>query len=345
MGTRSLGRRIIGRMRGSLRDAATAAVAGVIAWGLARMLFGQPAPAFAAISAIVCLAPGLPSPRGQAVGLVIGVGTGIVVGEFALLLAPEGPPLLRLGATTFAAILSASAWGYPPVVAIQSAVSAVLILTLGPVAGGPVRMLDVMTGAAVGLLFSQVLVTPDPLRRMDMAARDLLRALGAALAEAARAVRSGEVERAGRALQALSAAQRSIAQLDAGIVAAQDAARWSLRGRLAAREVAVIARRRDRHAIRVYAAALLTGEALVSALRKEPGSGPPALAERLERASAALAALAEGGEPPPGFGAEPVMREDVSPPWRPAVGRMALVEEAITRLGGADGPSPGATGA
>lgn len=341
MGTRSIGRRITGRMRGSLRDAATAAVAGVIAWALARVFFGQQAPVFAAISAIVCLAPGLPSPRGQAVGLVIGVGTGIVVGELALLLMPDGQPPLRLGLTTFAAILIAAAWGYPPVVAIQSAVSAVLILILGPLAGGPVRMLDVLIGAAVGLLFSQVLATPDPLRRMDMAARDLLRALGAALAEAAKAVRTGEVERAGRALQAISAAHRSIAQLDAGIVAAQDAARWSLRGRLAAREVAVIARRRDRHAIRVYAAALLTGEAVVSALRNEPGGGPLAFADRLERASAALAALAEGGRPPVGFGPEPVLREDVSPAWRPAVGRMALVEEAISRLGGVDVPQAG----
>lgn len=298
MGKRALGRQIVTRMRGSLRDAAAAAVAGVIAWGIARMLFGQQAPVFAAISAIVCLAPGLPSPRGQAVGLVIGVGTGIVVGELALLLVPDAQPLLRLGATTFAAILIASAWGYPPVVAIQSAVSAVLMLILGPLAGGSARMLDVVTGAAVGLLFSQVLVTPDPLRRMDMAARELLRSLGSAFGEAAKAVRAGDVERAGRALQAISAAHRSIAQLDAGIVAAQDAARWSLRGRLAAREVAVIARRRDRHAIRVYAAALLTGEALVSALRNEPGSGPPALAERLERAGAALAALAAGGQPP-----------------------------------------------
>lgn len=37
------------------------------------------------------------------------------------------------------------------------------------------------------------------------------------------------------------------------------------------------------------------------------------------------------------------MREDVSPPWRPAVGRMALVEEAISQLGGADVQPPGAT--
>ena len=38
-------------------------------------------------------------------------------------------------AAFMAAILSASAWGYPPVVAIQSAVSAVLILRLAPRVG------------------------------------------------------------------------------------------------------------------------------------------------------------------------------------------------------------------
>ena len=52
-------------------------------------------------------------------------------------------------------------------VPIQAAVSAVLVLALGPASAGVVRLLDVLAGTAVGLLFSQVLLTPDPVRLLD----------------------------------------------------------------------------------------------------------------------------------------------------------------------------------
>jgi uncharacterized membrane protein YgaE (UPF0421/DUF939 family) len=43
------------------------------------------------------------------------------------------------------------------VVPIQAGVSAVLITVFGPATDGPNRLLDVAVGAAVGLLFSQLL--------------------------------------------------------------------------------------------------------------------------------------------------------------------------------------------
>jgi uncharacterized membrane protein YgaE (UPF0421/DUF939 family) len=98
------------------RDAAVSAIAG-IAWVLAIWLFGHPHPVFAAVTAIVCLSPGLPSHGKQAVGLMLGVATGIVIGEAAFfllpegLLVPDGLSLLRLTVATFFSILIAAAFG------------------------------------------------------------------------------------------------------------------------------------------------------------------------------------------------------------------------------------------
>jgi len=66
----------------------------VLVWFFAQTVFGHPHPIFAAIIAIVCLAPGLPSHNKQALGLLVGVGIGIAVGEFALEF-PNNMSLLR----------------------------------------------------------------------------------------------------------------------------------------------------------------------------------------------------------------------------------------------------------
>ena len=57
---------IVGRWRGTWRNVAASCVAATLAWTLAQHLFGHPQPFFAAIAAIVSLAPGLPSYSQQA---------------------------------------------------------------------------------------------------------------------------------------------------------------------------------------------------------------------------------------------------------------------------------------
>jgi Predicted membrane protein len=113
------------------------------------IFFGHIHPVFAAISAVVCLAPGLPSHGKQAVGLMVGVATGIIVGEAALWL-PDAYPLLRIGFATFSAIAIAALYGLGAVVPIQAGVSAVLMLAVGPESAGVVRMLDVVVGSCSG---------------------------------------------------------------------------------------------------------------------------------------------------------------------------------------------------
>lgn len=318
--------RITARLADAWRDAAAAAVAGALAWMAAVEIFGHPQPVFAAVTAIVCLAPGLPNHGRQAVGLILGVTTGIVVGEVAVQF-PDTYPLLRVSLTAFVAILVASAYGLPPVVPIQSGVSAILVLALGPASAGMVRLLDVAAGTAVGLLFSQVLLTPDPVRQLDAAAEDLVARLRAAFTGAAAALEGGDQARAQAAVETFAGAHASLAAMTGAIDTARSAARWSLRGRLAAQRVLPVADLYERRATRLYATALLFGTALASALARDHAP-PPGLAPRLRH----LIRLTKP-EPGPDSAPEPeppaLQLGGLTDEWRRAAVRL---EESIEAL-------------
>jgi uncharacterized membrane protein YgaE (UPF0421/DUF939 family) len=138
------------------REALASALGAALSWILAQRLLGHQQPVFAAISAIVCLSPGLPSHTKQTMGLLLGVATGIVLGELSLVL-PADIPLLRITLAAFLSMIVAASYGLAALVPIQAGVSAILITVFGPAADGPNRLLDVAVGAAVGLLFSQLL--------------------------------------------------------------------------------------------------------------------------------------------------------------------------------------------
>lgn len=315
--------RVTARLRGAWRDAASAAVAGALAWMVAFGVFGHPHPVFAVVSAILCLAPGLPNHGRQAIGIILGVATGIAVGELTLLL-PDGYPLARVSLAAFFAILVASTYGLAPVVPIQAGVSAVLVLALGPASAGVVRMLDVVAGTAVGLLFSQVLLTPDPVRMLDDAAADLLSRVRRAFREADGALDAGDAARAQAAVEVFSAGHVSLAALTGAIDTARSTARWSLRGRLAARQVLPVADRYDRRAARLYASALLFGSAMASAMARgtEP---PPGLQARLRH----VIVLADPTAAVPTVVPPVAAREAVTGDWLAAVVRL---EESIEAL-------------
>jgi uncharacterized membrane protein YgaE (UPF0421/DUF939 family) len=152
--------RILGRWSDAWREVLASALGAALAWVLAERLLGHPQPIFAPISAIICLSPGLPSHTKQTIGLLLGVASGIVIGELALAL-PDTLPLLRLTLAAFVAMLAAASYGLLAVVPIQAGVSAILVVTFGSATTGFVRMADVAMGAVVGLLFSHILPAPE----------------------------------------------------------------------------------------------------------------------------------------------------------------------------------------
>jgi uncharacterized membrane protein YgaE (UPF0421/DUF939 family) len=154
---RPLGSILYARFRSAWREVAAATIAAVTAWVVAEKLFGHPHPIFAAIVAIVVLGPGITSHHQQAWGLVVGVATGILVGEVVLFI-PNSAAAMGIG--VFVSMMIASSFGIGPVVPIQAGVSILLVLTLGPEIAGYIRMVDVVIGVVIGLICGRILLTP-----------------------------------------------------------------------------------------------------------------------------------------------------------------------------------------
>ncbi|CUX13387.1 aromatic acid exporter family protein [Rhizobium oryzihabitans] len=146
---------LLDRVRAAFTRALAAALAAAFAFWVAHRWLGHPQPVFAAISALICLAPGIPSHVRQGLGLMVGVTIGILVGEIALLV-PHDVAEIRLASATFIAMILASMFGLPPVVPIQAGASAMLVLLMGPQAAGFVRFVDVIVGVATGVAVALV---------------------------------------------------------------------------------------------------------------------------------------------------------------------------------------------
>lgn len=141
---------LLDRVRAAFTRALAAALAAAFAFWIAREWLGHSQPVFAAISALICLAPGIPSHVRQGLGLLVGVTIGILVGEIALFV-PHDFAEIRLASATFIAMILASMFGLPPVVPIQAGASAMLVLLMGPQLAGFVRFVDVVVGVVTGM--------------------------------------------------------------------------------------------------------------------------------------------------------------------------------------------------
>ncbi len=309
-----LARTLAARALRTWRYAMASAAAVVIAWALSRWLFGHQQPLFAAITPIICLAPGLPSHLRQARNIILGVATGIIVGELVLLAVPDTWPEIRLVIATFTAIMIAELYGFPVVVGIQAGVSAMLVIALGPIHAGPDRLFDVLVGTFVGVVFSQVVITPDPIRQIDERARNLFRHLSAGFRLCAQAIEEMDPHRANTAIQTLSDAHARLVDLGTGISRAREAARWTVRGRLASNKVTQLAQRYERRSLRLYASSLLFADALFRALRDAPDAMPEDLATRMDAMGKRIADVEAGR-----LDAEvqmPPARATTSPDWQ-----------------------------
>lgn len=324
---KNLGLVVINRWSAAGRDVLASTVAGALAWVIARTLFGHPHPVFAAIVAIVCLAPGIPSHPRQALGMLVGVGIGIAAGEIALLF-PTDIPLLRGSVSIFVAMMIASSFGLGPVVTIQAGVSTILVFVLGPQTAGFVRMVDSVVGIVVALIFSQLLVTPDPRDVVEKAARRMLQGLASGFSQYDAALTHVDWEVAHTAVEQVSVARDSVIALNSSIGWARHAARWSLRGRLAASRVSAVVARYDRHAIKLYASTLLFGEALAGALR-DGGPPPPWLCERVHRIAELYGDIAGGKSPQQQLPLSPILMGSVPRSWRTCVSPLLAAEDAL----------------
>jgi uncharacterized membrane protein YgaE (UPF0421/DUF939 family) len=322
-----------------------ASIAAGIAWALAQHLLGHERPAFAAIAAVVCLSPGIANRGRQAVALVAGVFVGGVLGVLTAHLLPGSA--LGIVAVTATAMMAAALYDITPVLIIQSGASAILVAAgsrLGPDAShladaqiGLQRLGDAAIGAALGLLVSQILFTPDPARQVEDEACRLLSSLAAGLGRIAATLATRDEATARYALAQIRVAARHVGTLADASAQARRTASWSVRGRLARRRIRELVARYKHAPARLCAASLLYGEAVVRALANEPEPPPASIVVQARRVAAACAAL--GGEPPPAdelraFTPPPesAPSESMPPAWERCAGLAAVVEAVLDDL-------------
>lgn len=275
------------RLRFAFRDAVLSALAAVLAWKTAQSLWGHATPTFAAVAVVVCLAPGLPSHLKQTWSMLLGCVMGIVIAELAWQL-PNHHPMLLLGGSVFVALLMGCLLSPTPVAAIQAAVSVLLVWAMGPQVAGEIRLLDVTTGAVIGLLFSQIVFTEDPIKSMSFAARKLLQELGQGLAAMQAACTAGDAQQAEQALAKVTQAYVSLTALQTAVEQGRQAAKWSLRGRWRLRQVNAQVGRYGRHAARLYGTSLLLAEGMARSLAHADAPAPEALQSKLAALSSVL---------------------------------------------------------
>lgn len=172
------------------------AAAGVIAFVLARWIGDHPDVFFAPIAAIVALNTEVGDRGINALKLLLGVFTGIIIGELSMLVI--GHQVAALGVAALLAIGVASLAGGSRLTIAQAAASAVLTIAVAGGGSGWERLADALVGAVVALVFTQVLFPPNPLRLLHRAETEALLALAFGLSAAADALRDGD-NAAGRA--------------------------------------------------------------------------------------------------------------------------------------------------
>lgn len=157
------------------------AVATVVTWIVASLIFPETLPVFGAIAALLVVAPSVNQSFAKAlersIGVIIGVVVGSVIGTF----------FGAESAIVLVAIVAAIAVGWAvrltPASAVQIPISAMLVLSVGAVTPHYAfdRIIETLIGAAIGVVVNGLIVPPVTLAPAERAVGDLTVQLAAAL--------------------------------------------------------------------------------------------------------------------------------------------------------------------
>jgi sugar porter (SP) family MFS transporter len=211
------------------RIALAAAAAGA-AWEIAlRVPGGHGQPFFAPIAAVIALGAQRGRRGRQAVEMIVGVGIGILVGGGLLAVAGAGGWQIVVG--TVVTFVLATAVDAPPVVRVQSAASAILVVALHRPGGDPAlqRLVDALIGGGLAIVLARFLFPVEPLELVRDEARSLRERLADALADAATALADGDRQHAERALEVVDGIDTR--RLEEALALARDVTRKAPRRR------------------------------------------------------------------------------------------------------------------
>jgi uncharacterized membrane protein YgaE (UPF0421/DUF939 family) len=239
-------------------------LAAAVAWVIAVRVAGHADPFFAPVAAVVGLNATLGRRGSNAVRLLAGVLIGVLVGVLAALV---GGGAWTLVAATFLAMLIARTIDDAPIIRAQAGVSAILVIVLGQPQEGWDRLVDAVIGAAVALVFSQLLFSPEPLRLLRRAEATVLSSLADSLRTIAAAVEHGDRQKADAATEKLRSLRDDLAAVSTMRLASDRIIRHGLAWRRRARLV-VTERERAGHLD------LLAGSCLMLARTATAVAGP-----------------------------------------------------------------------
>jgi uncharacterized membrane protein YgaE (UPF0421/DUF939 family) len=272
------------------------AVAVGLAWYLASVIFGHERPVFASIAALISLGVAVGRQWKRAIQVILGVGSGIALASFLVLVVGAGP--LQMTLVVGLALAAAVFLGAEPLLMTQVGISAITAVGVeAPSVGlfSPERLLDALVGACVAVLIN-VLFPVDPERRIERSARPIFNELAATLEETAVALENVDFEKAEGALVRARRTDDQVDELRESLEAARDTARLSpvrrqSLGRLGYYELAT-----DHLDLIVPSARVLARAALRLLRGGEPA--PEALSGAVADLSRAVGALAEYLEEP-----------------------------------------------
>lgn len=172
-----------------------------LAFFVATHVLGHRQAFFAPIATIIVLIAGA-GLRGRTLfELVLGVSTGVLIGELVIQAIGRGTWQLALVVTL--TVVAGTLLGLKGLALTQAATSSVLLAAVIPVAGGgnpaATRFLDALVGGVVGLVMT-LLIPRNPVRDIDREVQGFLTRLGAILSRTAHALRTEDASLADLAL-------------------------------------------------------------------------------------------------------------------------------------------------
>jgi uncharacterized membrane protein YgaE (UPF0421/DUF939 family) len=263
---------------------AQSALAAGAAWELALQIPGHGKPFFAPISAVIALGADRGRRGRQAIDVMLGVALGILIG--AAIVAIAGVGAWQLVLATAVALVVATAAAAPPVVRIQAAASAILVVALHQPGSNLAvqRLVDALIGGGMAIVLARLLFPVDPLDLVRDEARQLRVRLADSLEEVADALATRDRGRARATLKRLNSVDER--RLDDALALARDVARRAPRRRpLRRRLEALGASWQELEASVTDARAIATGSLRLL------GEGTPPAPELVEAVRAAAAAV------------------------------------------------------
>jgi hypothetical protein len=190
------------RLRGSFWPILQTALAATAAWLAAVALLPDGRPSFASIAAVVCLGASFGQRGSKALQLISGVVLGITVASVIVALIGTGS--LQIGVMVVLAMSAAVLLRGGELLVAESAVSAILLVSLDPstsdVSFTLNRVLEALIGGGVALIVTSLVFPPNPALEVGRAAQAVFAGLGGALERLSDALTAGDAGAAGEAL-------------------------------------------------------------------------------------------------------------------------------------------------